>query len=150
MINKHGLPRKVPESVMREVRKRCGFGCVLCGFAFFDYEHFSPEYSEAHEHNAKGITLLCPTCNQKKRRGWLSPETVASGNENPQCLKQGYCDERFDFGSSPLTVEIAGNKFYACDNVIEINGLPILSITPQQMKANLYKYLVFSLIGKDR
>lgn len=29
--NKYGLTRDIPEDVKRKVRKRCGFGCVICG-----------------------------------------------------------------------------------------------------------------------
>jgi hypothetical protein len=29
--NKYGLKRTIPEKIKREVRQRCGFGCVRCG-----------------------------------------------------------------------------------------------------------------------
>ena len=31
--NKHGLSRDIPRAVKTVVRRRCGFGCVICGNA---------------------------------------------------------------------------------------------------------------------
>ena len=56
--NDHGLSRTIPEGVKREVRQRCGFGCVICGLGFYDYEHFAPDFVDATEHNPAGMTLL--------------------------------------------------------------------------------------------
>jgi trigger factor len=30
--------RAIPEPIMREVRRRCGFDCVLCGLSLYEYE----------------------------------------------------------------------------------------------------------------
>ena len=57
--NKHGLSRYIPEAIKREVRQRCGFGCVICGFGFYDYEHFDPDFADAKFHDPNGMTLLC-------------------------------------------------------------------------------------------
>lgn len=69
--NKHGLSRNIPSAVRLKVRKRCGFGCVVCGSAVYDYEHFEPEFHDAKEHSASGIALLCPTDHARKRKGEL-------------------------------------------------------------------------------
>jgi len=126
--NVHGLSRTIPESVKREVRQRCGFGCVICGLAFYDYEHFDPEFCDAFEHNPDGMTLLCSQCNQKKARGRLSAETVARANANPKCLQQGFAQEIFDFGIEPIIVKFAGSQFIDCRHIVVVNGLPLLSI----------------------
>jgi len=37
--NRHGLHRRIPAAVEREVRQRCKFGCVVCRAGFYDYHH---------------------------------------------------------------------------------------------------------------
>lgn len=128
--NVHGLSRNVPAEVKRQIRQRCGFGCVICGFVFFEYEHFNPDFCDAHEHNPEGMTLLCSQCNQKRRRGWLSAETVAKANENPKCLSQGFANEMFDFHSEPLKIILGGLEFYDCKYLIVINNTPVIFIEP--------------------
>lgn len=129
-INKHGLSRTIPPSVKRAVRQRCGFGCVICGFGFYDYEHFAPDFADAIEHNPEGMTLLCSQCNQKRARGRLSAHTVSVANANPKCLQQGFASEMFDFHSEPIEIKIAGVTFYDCQHSIVVNDRPILSVQP--------------------
>lgn len=31
--------RNIPLPIQREVRQRCGFGCVICGMPLYEYEH---------------------------------------------------------------------------------------------------------------
>ncbi|RYZ22768.1 MAG: hypothetical protein EOO16_07900 [Chitinophagaceae bacterium] len=130
--NRHGLSRDIPEGVRREIRSRCGFGCVLCGLALYDYEHFDPDFRDAEEHSPKGMTLLCPRCNQKRARGTLSVETVAKANENPKCKQQGFASELFDFGADPILVKFAGVTFFDCRVLMRIKGVDILSIRPPE------------------
>lgn len=129
-INKHGLHRAIPSDIKRQVRRRCGFGCVICGFAFYDYEHFAPDFSDAVEHNPNGMTLLCSQCNQKRARGRLSASSVAAANAKPKCLQQGFSSELFDFGVDPIEIKLAGVTFYDCRHLIVVNGCPILSVSP--------------------
>ena len=109
--NKHGLSRTIPGPVKRIIRQRCGFGCVICGLGFYDYEHFDPDFADATEHNPEGMTLLCSQCNQSRGRGRLSRETVAKANKNPKCLREGYANEMFDFHSEPIEIKFAGVSF---------------------------------------
>lgn len=127
-INKHGLSRTVPDGVKRKIRQRCGFGCVICGKGFYDYEHFEPDFCDAHEHNPEGMTLLCSQCNQKRARHRLSASTVAKADKNPRCLQQGFANEMFDFDNGPLEVIFGGVRFYDCNHLIAINGKPIFSV----------------------
>lgn len=129
-INKHGLGRTVPAAVKREIRSRCGFGCVICGLAYYDYEHFDPDFKEAKAHNPEGMTLLCMQCNQKRARGTLSVATVAAANVNPKCKKVGFASELFDFGPEPVEVTFAGVTFIDCKTLIQIGGIDLLSFSP--------------------
>ncbi|MFV8669550.1 hypothetical protein ACNRC9_11100, partial [Ralstonia pseudosolanacearum] len=129
-INKHGLRRTIPEDIKRQIRQRCGFGCVICGLAFYDYEHFDPDFVDATEHNPAGMTLLCSQCNQKRARTRLSAETVAAANANPKCRQQGFSSEWFDFSSDPIEIVFAGVTFYDCRYLIVVNGRPLLGVEP--------------------
>lgn len=128
--NRHGLARRVPADIKRIIRQRCGFGCVICGIGFYEYEHFNPDFADATEHNPKGMTLLCSQCNQKRARGRLSAQTVSLANDNPKCLEQGFSNELFDFHSEPLEIVLGGLAFYNCQHLIVVNGTPILSVQP--------------------
>lgn len=137
--NKYGLSRTVSAGIRREVRRRCGFGCVRCGLGLYDYEHFDPDFKDATEHRAEGITLLCMQCNQKRRRGVLSVESVRAANVSPRCLEQGFASEAFDFGQGPIEIVFAGVTFADCDRLIEVNGFPILSIKPPEAPSQPYQ-----------
>ena len=131
--NRHGLSRRVPADVKRVIRQRCGFGCVICGFGFYEYEHFDPDFADATQHNPMGMTLLCSQCNQKRARGRLSAESVALANNNPKCLEQGFANELFDFHSEPLEIIFGGMEFYNCKHLIVVNERPILTVQPSPM-----------------
>lgn len=128
--NQHGLGRYVPMDVRREIRTRCGFGCVICGLAYYDYEHFDPDFKDAKEHKAEGMTLLCMQCNQKRARGTLSAATVARANAHPKCKQQGFASELFDFGLEPIEVKFAGASFVDCGTLIQVRGVDLLSFKP--------------------
>jgi hypothetical protein len=147
--NRFGLKRYIPNSVKQEVRKRCGFGCVRCGLGFYDYEHFDPDFKDAKEHNASGITLLCMQCNQKRSRGILSRETVVLANSNPRCLQEGFTCESFDFDSSPIKVTFAGVTFIDCKCLIMINNTPVLSIKPPPPESAPSPYLLSGQFSDD-
>ena len=142
-INKHGLPRRVPAGIAREVRRRCGFGCVKCGSAIYDLEHFEPDYKDAVEHNADGITLLCMQCNQKKARGLLSAATVKRCNQKPRCKEDGFASEFFDFGLEGYEVVFGGARFKNCADLVRVSGTSVLSIAPPTEKG-----MPFLLSGK--
>jgi SEC-C motif len=94
-MNRHGLSRSIPEETKRLVRRRCGFGCVICGNAITEYDHFDPAWADATEHRQEGIVLLCPTHHTEKSRGRLSSSAVKSANDNPFCVSAG--SARHDF-----------------------------------------------------
>jgi hypothetical protein len=97
-VNRFGLSRDIPEPVRREVRQRCGFGCVVCGMAVCQYEHIEPEFADAERHDPAAITLLCGRCHDKVTRGLLSKETVKLANAAPKALQKGFSFETFDIG----------------------------------------------------
>ncbi|MCE0925991.1 hypothetical protein [Pseudomonas monteilii] len=137
--NKHGLGRTISAETKREVRKRCGFGCVRCGLGFYDYEHFAPDFAEARSHDPAGITLLCMQCNQKRNRNVLSAATVAAHNANPRCLQEGYANEWLDVSSESVEVVFAGSTFVDCTNILKVCGDNVLSILPPEFPGETYR-----------
>ncbi len=48
----------IPESIQRQVRQHCGFGCALCGRMPTEIEHIEP-YSSVRSHDFENLVLLC-------------------------------------------------------------------------------------------
>jgi hypothetical protein len=97
--NRYGLERDIPEAVKREVRQHCGFGCVVCGAAICEYEHFNPPFMEARAHLKEGIALLCGGCHGKVTRKLWSKEKIAMAWGNPCTFKQGCSKDALDVGA---------------------------------------------------
>lgn len=114
------INRNIPEPVKREVRQRCGFGCVICGMPIFEYDHID-EFSEVRVHQEENITLLCPQHHAEKTRGLLTKEMVRKANSNPFCKQHGqtspfqlrYSEDTavVKFGNLVFTQRNMGNNF---------------------------------------
>ena len=87
--NKNGLSRNIDSETKRIIRQKCGFGCVICGCAIYQFEHVDPVFSEAKEHNPDNIVLLCATCHDSVTRGIWSKEKVKIAAKNPKCYQKG-------------------------------------------------------------
>jgi len=122
MANKHNLSRTIPEPVKREVRQRCGFGCVVCGSAIYDYEHFDPEFSEAKEHNPDGIALLCPTDHARKRKKLLSQKKYLKAIANPKALQLKKAGAEWETANFAPTIVIGQKMFTGGTSVLKIDG----------------------------
>lgn len=129
-MNKYKLSRNIPEPVKREVRQRCGFGCVICGSLLVEYEHFDPVYVDAREHKSSGITLLCPNCHTKKTNGLISRNQVIEANANPFCRKAGFAFGHFFESVKEPSFAIGSNIFDRCRTVIKVKNTPLLQLTP--------------------
>ena len=122
MTNRHGLSRNIPEGVKREVRQRCGFGCVICGNGIYQYDHFSPEFTQAREHSPDGITLLCGSHHDQKNHGLLSNSQIAEYDSRPYCKKAGAAFGEFHLTGGQPVVRLGNSKFEFCDVIIQIAG----------------------------
>jgi trigger factor len=101
----------IPTNVMREVRQRCGFGCVLCGTPICEYHHMVP-YSESPEHVASNITLLCNLHHTEATKGLLTSDQIARANENPYCRQHGVTSPySLHFSGEGFACVIGGNSF---------------------------------------
>lgn len=132
-MNRFGLTRDIPEGIRRAVRQRDGFGCIVCGNAIIDYEHFEPEFADAEQHTVDGIILLCITCHGMKTRGRLSKETITKFRSNPTAKLQRFSAGPFDIGDAPPSVIFGNISTRNVKDIIRIDGDSILSVKePEQ------------------
>lgn len=130
--NKFGLSRNIPEEVAKQVRKRCGFGCVICGDAFYQYEHFSPEFKDAKNHDPAGITLLCAYCHDRKTRGGISLEAVREANLIPKAITQGFADGPLEFGREGSKIQIGSAVFKNSKSIVTIDDESLFVLDPPE------------------
>jgi trigger factor len=127
--------RNIPLPIQREVRQRCGFGCVICGIPLYEYEHME-EWAEVQRHVSDEITLLCDQHHREKTGGLLPKEVVSLANENPHNLKEGVSKPyNLHFAGANATVEIGSNTFTCQDQgygtvmvPISVDGTPLIGL----------------------
>ena len=128
--------RNIPWPIQREVRQRCGFGCVFCGLPLYEYDHII-DWSKAKTHIADEITLLCDQHHREKTSSLLPLKKVKEANDNPFCLKTGvskpydlhYSGNEVEavIGSNTYKTKSEDNKTVICPIVID--GIPLLSFS---------------------
>ena len=125
-----GLRPEIPDPIKREVRRQCGFGCVVCGLPLYEYHHMTP-WADVRSHEAGNLTLLCPTHHTEATKGLLSDDAVASANEMPWAMSDGRtAPMRLLAGVKRIKVSLAGNTFEWSDSfrVLVVDGLPVIEI----------------------
>lgn len=102
--------RNIPLPIQREVRQRCGFGCVICGMPLYEYEHMLG-WANVQRHVAKEITLLCDQHHRELTGGLLPIEAVREASTNPFNLRAGV--------SKPYDLHFSGNR---CEAILGSNA----------------------------
>jgi hypothetical protein len=126
--NRYGLSRDISAPVARAVRQRCGFGCVLCGSAIYQYHHFDPPFADAHAHDARGITLLCGRCHQD---GSVTKHTIVAANAAPRCRQQGYTGHLIQSVVRPLSVVLGPRRINAETMILDEN-ITVMGMSPAE------------------
>lgn len=75
-------PRSIPHSIKRKVRQACGFGCAICGYPIFEYDHIIP-FANVKEHKVSNLVCLCPTHHSEKTRRLLPIRIIRDARRNP-------------------------------------------------------------------
>lgn len=127
--------RNIPLDIQREVRQRCGFGCVICGMPLYEYEHME-EWAEVKRHIADEITLLCDQHHREKTGGLLPKDSVREANKHPYNLREGVSKKyNLHFSGKEAKVEIGGNSFTCQDQgygtsivPISVDGTPLIGV----------------------
>ncbi|MBM7341666.1 HNH endonuclease [Pantoea coffeiphila] len=139
----------IPESIKREVRKKCFFGCVICGMPFFQYDHID-EYSEVKEHTEENLVLLCPNHHAAKTTNKLSKERVREAKLNPHNSNRAHTTGFKLEPSKKLSVQLGSNTVFGLNNKengihcpIWINGMGFFLIHKED------GWLTFSLSLTD-
>ncbi|RWB53541.1 hypothetical protein [Mesorhizobium sp.] len=141
--NRFGLSRDIPAGVAREVRQRDGFGCVNCGNAIIDYEHFAPEFKDAKEHNATGIVLLCIMCHGLKTRGRLSRESIAEAIKSPAARRKGFSFGPFDVGTRHPELVFGNVVARNVPILIQIHGEDVFRIREPEAPGGPFRISAF-------
>jgi len=121
------------------VRKRCGFGCVLCGDAIVEYEHFDPPFLEATAHLPLGITLLCGSHHNESTKGLLSKEMVKQADRKPACKAGNPPRHLLNLCGSPPRIVVAGNDMSACGGKILVGGETLFEISPPERGSHVWR-----------
>ena len=127
--------RNIPLPIQREVRQRCGFGCVICGLPLYEYEHMD-EWALVQRHVSEEITLLCDQHHREKTAGLLPKIMVSEANAHPHNLREGVAKPyTLHFAGKQATVTLGGNTFTCEDQgygtsmvPLSIDGVPLIGL----------------------
>jgi hypothetical protein len=126
--------RNIPLPMQREIRQRCGFGCVVCGLPLFEYDHLLG-WADVQRHVAEEITILCDQHHRERGSGLLPTATVEEANRAPYNLRAGV-SKPYDlhYTGRECEVVLGGNTFSAEDAgygttliPIYVDGIPLLA-----------------------
>ena len=131
--NTHGLSRDIPNPIKREIRQRCGFGCVCCGSAIYQYEHVDPPFTEAMAHKPDKIALLCGRCHDCVTKGLWSKDKVKDGMQAPKCLEDGFSFGAFDVGPAWPQVVLGDAHCRETRAILVVYGERLLEVEPPEV-----------------
>lgn len=143
--NRQNLSRPIPEAVKREVRQRDGFGCIVCGSSFYQYDHLGTEFKDAETHDPQQIVLLCGGCHDRKNRGALSTETIQMRAKSPHCMQANFSWGPMDVGHDHPEIILGTLTARNVRSLLTIDGEDVFSISrplvahgPFTVNASLY------------
>lgn len=125
--------RNIPLPIQRDVRQRCGFGCVICGMPLYEYEHMLG-WANVERHVAEEITLLCDQHHRERTSGLLPIEAVIELDKNPYNRREGV-SKPYDlhYSGSHCEAVIGSNQFTTQDAgygtimvPISVDGIPLI------------------------
>lgn len=129
-VNKYGLKRYVPSDIRAKIREDAGFGCVICGCVFVDYEHIEPEFSNAKVHCPTKMTLLCIDCHGRVTRRLISKKRVWDAKLNPKALQDGFVHDLLFVNTDEMEIEIGNSRSKTTKAILTIHGKPIIWFEP--------------------
>jgi hypothetical protein len=122
----------IPEEIKREVRQKCGFGCIFCGLFIYEYAHIDA-YEVVKSHDPKNICLLCPNHHTRfDQKKLISKSEVKRAHKNPIALKTGYANEpQFSLLKRPATIVLGRVVFLNPGTMIQHENDVILGLNDQ-------------------
>ena len=125
--NRFGLSRDIPAPIRRTVRQECGFGCIFCGEAFYDYEHIEP-FPKVRDHIPKDIALLCGTHHSDVTRRRISKKTVREKRLHPYRLSHPWPHSSLYPSTNCFPIILGGIQFIHPKTAVRVFGQDLLSI----------------------
>ncbi|MCR2811540.1 HNH endonuclease [Microbacterium sp. zg.Y1084] len=105
--------RNIPAPIKRQVRQRCGFGCVICGDYPYQYHHMIP-YAVDPAHKEENLTLLCDKHHKKVTNRLLTDATVSAHNADPYNQHRDVTNpDPLDFSGAVATISMGSCEFIA-------------------------------------
>jgi len=138
-INRFGLRRPIPEPDKREIRRRCGFGCVICGASIVDYEHVIPTFEDSPTHDVDKIALLCPSHHAEVTRGFMSKNRVMEALADPFCKRAGYSFGALEAGKQHPIIKFASCTFTNCEVPLAVEDDPLIKIEMPEEPGGPYR-----------
>lgn len=150
-INRYGLSRHIPAATALEVRRRCGFGCVICGSIIYTYHHIEPPFDQAKEHNPANIVLLCGGCHTRATKGLLSSDTIKKASRYPKCLEQGFSHVSLDVGEQFPVILLGNSSFVGNPTIIRAFGEPLFIVEPPEEPGTPFRISAafYDRLGKE-
>lgn len=132
----------IDADVLRRVRQRCAYGCVVCGLPVYQYDHLLG-WSETERHVESEITLLCGNHHDEKTRGRLPASVVERANANPHNVGLGVTTPYgLHFGGAePAEMIIGGNRFTSTGVdmfPIVVDDTPLVAFTRSEGELRLH------------
>lgn len=131
VANRFGLERYIPAVTRRAVRKRCGFGCVVCGCAIIQYHHFDPAFADAQSHQDTAITLLCGQCHDRTGRGIIAEHDIVAANASPYCMTSGHAKDILFTSNTNLPVRFGSSRVCAA-TIIKFDDDVVIGLSPSE------------------
>lgn len=113
VTNQDATSRNIPLPIQRDVRQRCGFGCVLCGKPLYEYHHLLG-WANVKRHVVSEITLLCDGHHREATSGLLPEAAIQAADSDPHNLREGASPpHQLHFSGNQCEVLLGGNTFVA-------------------------------------
>lgn len=118
--------RNIPLPIQREVRQRCGFGCIICGLPLWEYHHING-WTNVQEHKADEITLLCDQHHREATSCLLTREQILQANSTPYNLKAGQSSAlALSYEGDSCEVHIGNNLFTTIYHGQHTESIPLM------------------------
>jgi hypothetical protein len=139
--NAHGLRRAdFREPARRALRQACGFGCVICGSALYEYAHVDPPFKDARRHDIERMALLCSSHHDALDK-WhrVSKREVMEHRANPAAKRDGFARDLLSGSVDEFILTIGDIFFCDCHHVLRIDGSDILRIDRPEVSGGPYR-----------
>src|ERR1043166_1146726 len=130
MTNSQDRP-EIPADMARNIRRRCRYGCVMCGNPIYEYHHIHG-FDPAVGHVEREITLLCDGCHRKEQNKVIPKSVVIEADGNPYNKKAGTSTpERIWYSDRPVRAKLGANEVVSLAGqgkftVLALDGHPVI------------------------